>query len=138
MIKVPKNAKPLTIQDYHDALEPSDKIICETLNAAINSVLTDADSKIWHSHPVWFLAGNPIVGYSKQKDCVRLMFWSGMSFDEELLVPGSGKFKDASISYTLNEQINHKDLNRWLDKSKNIQWDYKNIVKHKGRLDRIK
>jgi hypothetical protein len=29
-----------------------------------------------------FLHGNPIVGYSKLKDCIRLLFWSGQSFDE--------------------------------------------------------
>ncbi|MBL8759582.1 MAG: DUF1801 domain-containing protein, partial [Phycisphaerae bacterium] len=32
---------------------------------------------------------------------------------------------------------NLKDLKRWLKKSVAIQWDYKNIVKRKGRLDRL-
>ena len=52
-------------------------------------------SKIWHRHPVWFLDGNPTVGYSKLKAGIRLMFWSGASFDEDKLQPGTGKFKDA-------------------------------------------
>lgn len=82
---------------------------------------------------------NPIVGYDKLKAGIRLMFWSGVSFDEEQLVPGkSGKFKDASITYTSAEQINIKDLKRWLKKSQDIQWDYKNIVKRKGVLERLK
>ena len=66
------------------------------------------------------------------------MFWSGSDFDEENLNIKGQKFKDASIFFTSSEQINIKDLNRWLKKSKNIQWDYKNIVKRRGRLERLK
>jgi hypothetical protein len=83
------------------------------------------------------LDGNPIVGYSKLKAGIRLMFWSGASFDEEKLQPGTGKFKDASIVYTNSDQISPDDLTRWLDKSKTIQWDYKNIVKRRGMLERL-
>lgn len=104
----------------------------------IDNELTESESKIWHAHPVWFLDGNPIVGYSKQKAGWRLMFWSGADFEEEKLNVTGGKFKDASIFYTAAEQIDAKDLNRWLKKSKEIQWDYKNIVKRKGQLERLK
>lgn len=113
------------------------KEICETLADEIDAGLPQADSKVWHAHPVWFLEGNPIVGYSKQKPGIRLMFWSGMDFDEPNLQPGTGKFKDASIFYNSVEEINPKDLRRWLEKAKTIQWDYKNIVKRKGKLERI-
>ena len=126
------------IKAYNTKQSPEDKNICNILASEIDSGLPEAESKIWHAHPVWFLDGNPIVGYSKQKAGIRLMFWSGESFEEEKLKPGTGKFKDASIFYTLVEQINKKNLSRWLKKSKNIQWDYKNIVKRKGRLDRLK
>jgi len=126
------------IKEYNSKQSTEDKKICNILAAEIDSSLPEAESKIWHAHPVWFLDGNPIVGYSKQKAGIRLMFWSGESFDEEKLKPGTGKFKDASIFYTLAEQIKVKDLKRWLKKSKSIQWDYKNIVKRKGRLIRLK
>ena len=126
------------IKEYNIKQSIEDKKICNILAAEIDSNLPEAESKIWHAHPVWFWDGNPIVGYSKQKAGIRLMFWSGESFEEEKLKPGTGKFKDASIFYTLTEQIKLKDLKRWLKKSKSIQWDYKNIVKRKGRLDRIK
>jgi len=65
------------------------------------------------------------------------MFWSGADFDEPNLQEGSGKFKDASILYTSTDEINEADLKRWLEKSETIQWDYKNIVKHKGKLERL-
>jgi hypothetical protein len=78
------------------------------------------------------------VGYSKLKDGIRLMFWSGADFEEEQLKPGTGKFKDASILYTRVAQIDENDLQRWLDKAKNIQWDYKNLVKRQGELIRLK
>lgn len=127
------------IQAYNQALSGEEKNICDILSSEIDKHLAKAENKIWHAHPVWFLDGNPIVGYSKLKDGIRLMFWSGVSFNEEQLVPGkSGKFKDASITYTSAEQINTKDLKRWLKKSQDIQWDYKNIVKRKGVLERLK
>lgn len=126
------------ITSYHNALTPEDKAICDVLRREISKGLPDAESKIWHAHPVWFLQGNPIVGYSKLKDGVRLMFWSGVSFDEESLQPGTGKFKDASFTYTHANQINTKNLARWLKKSRDIQWDYKNIVKRRGILEKLK
>jgi hypothetical protein len=126
------------IQTYNNSLSKDEKEICNTLAKEISSSLKEAENKIWHAHPVWFLDGNPIVGYSKQKAGIRLMFWSGESFEEEKLKPGTGKFKDASIIYTLAEQIKVKDLKRWLKKSRSIQWDYKNIVKRKGKLEKLK
>jgi hypothetical protein len=87
---------------------------------------------------VWFLDGNPIVGYSRQKAGIRLMFWSGASFDEQRLEVRGEKFQDASVFYNAVSDINTKDLKRWLKKSKEIQWDYKNIVKRKGVLEQLK
>jgi hypothetical protein len=126
------------IKAYNNKQTLEEKKICNILAAEITNGLPEAETKIWHAHPVWFFDGNPIVGYSKQKAGIRLMFWSGESFEEEKLKPGTGKFKDASIFYTLAEHVNVKDLKRWLKKSKNIQWDYKNIVKRKGKLVRLK
>jgi hypothetical protein len=80
---------------------------------------------------------NPVVGYSKLKDSVRLLFWSGQSFDEENL-ENEGSFKAAEARYTAVDDINKKDLKRWLKKARDIQWDYKNIVKRKGVLKRLK
>ena len=55
--------------------------------------MPESESKIWHRHPVWFLDGNPIVGYSKLKAGIRLMFWSGASFEEEKLKKGQVSIK---------------------------------------------
>lgn len=126
------------IQAYNNKQTTADKEICNLIAATIDRSLTKAESKIWHAHPVWFLEGNPVVGYSKQKAGLRLMFWSGADFEEEELHVRGKKFKDASVFYTAVEQVNTKDLTRWLKKSKEIQWDYKNIVKRKGCLDRLK
>lgn len=126
------------IQAYNDRQTTVDKEICDLLATTIDKELTEAENKIWHAQPVWFLDGNPIVGYSKQKAGWRLMFWSGAGFEEEKLSVIGKKFKDASVFYTTVEQINTKDLTRWLKKSRDIQWDYKNIVKRKGRLVRLK
>lgn len=123
------------IQTYNKKQVTSDKAICDMLATTIDSVLKEAESKVWHAHPVWFLDDNPIVGYSKQKAGIRLMFWSGASFEDEKLNVVGKKFKDASIFYSSVDDINTKDLTRWLKKSRKIQWDYKNIVRRKGVLE---
>lgn len=122
------------INTYHSQQTPTDVAICEKLYHIIETNLPDAIVKVWHGHPVWFIDANPIVGYSKQKAGIKLMFWSGVSFDEPELSAGSGKFKDASIFYTLIEDINDTQLKTWLNKAERIQWDYKNVVKRKGVL----
>lgn len=125
------------ITDYNEMQAESDKEICHLLSSIIDRELDDAENKIWHRHPVWFLEGNPVVGYSKLKGSVRLLFWSGQSFDEEELKV-EGTFKAAEKRYTSVQEMNEDDLKRWLAKSRDIQWDYKNIVKRKGQLIRLK
>lgn len=125
------------VQDYNDKQEPDRKEICQLLAEQIQTALPDHEYKLWHGAPVWFSDGNPIAGYDNLKDCVRLLFWSGQSFEE----PGlniSGTFKAAEARYTSVDQVNLDDLKRWLEKSAAIQWDYKNIVKNKGQLNRTK
>lgn len=129
---------PKDIQAYNQAQLPNDRVICDLLASELSRHLPEAENKIWHRHPVWFLDGNPVVGYSKQKPGIRLMFWSGIGFEEEGLAVKGAKFKDASVFYNDLSEINIKDLKRWLEKSREIQWDYKNIVKRKGVLERLK
>lgn len=125
------------VKAYNMALSDNDREICDRLALEIDRGLPKAENKVWHAHPVWFLDGNPIVGYSKQKPGIRLMFWSGADFDEEGLKVRGAKFKDASVFYNDVSEIDTKALRRWLRKSKEIQWDYKNIVKRKGVLERL-
>lgn len=125
------------IQKYHDNLPDFEKEICDTLYHIINENVLQAEHKIWHAYPVWFVNGNPIVGYSKQKAGIRLMFWSGADFEEPQLNVLGKKFKDASLFYTNATEINETDLKRWLQKATTIQYDYKNIVKRKGVLVKL-
>lgn len=122
---------------YNEAQASPNKAICESLATHISQALPQAESKIWHGSPVWFLEGNPVVGYAVRKHDVQLLFWSGQSFDE----PGlevEGSFKAAQARFTAADQINTPELNRWLVKAESIQWDYKNIVKRRGGLERLK
>lgn len=127
---------PSDILSYHQLLSPEDRAICDLLEKEINKALPEAESKVWHAHPVWFIEGNPIVGYSKLKGGVRLLFWSGQGFEEEGLT-AEGKFKAAEARYVVVDDVKLTPLRRWLKKSREIQWDYKNIVKRKGKLVRI-
>ncbi len=128
----------IDILQYNDSLSTIEQEIGIKLSLLIDGELNEATNTIWHAHPVWFIDGNPIIGYSKIKAGIRLMFWSGADFEESILKPGTGKFKDASIVFTSGDQINEIDIIRCLQKSKDIQWDYKNIVKRKGKLERLK
>jgi hypothetical protein len=122
---------------YNEAQAPAARAICRLLAAEIDRALPEADNRIWHAHPVWFLDGNPVVGYSKLKDCVRLLFWSGQSFEETGLGK-EGSFKAAEARYTAVEQIDTGKLTRWLSEARDVQWDYRNLVRRKGRLERLK
>lgn len=126
-----------SIKAYHGSLSRADQAICRTLAREILSVLPEAENKVWHGHPVWFLDGNPVVGYHRLKDSVRLLFWSGRSFDEPGLAP-EGSFKAAEARFTSAKEIRTATLRRWLRKARKIQWDYKNIVKRRGVLKKLK
>ena len=125
------------ITTYNAAQSDADREICDKLANTIDKALAEAEGKIWHGHPAWFLDGNPVVGYIKLTDSVRLLFWSGQSFEEPGLNP-EGNFKAADARFTSVKEIKVKDMTRWLKKARDIQWDYKNIVKRKGVLERLK
>jgi hypothetical protein len=122
---------------YNAAVPPAERKICDLLAKEIDRALPDAENKVWHAHPVWFLDGNPIVGYSKLKDGVRLLFWSGQSFAEKGLRK-EGSFKAAEARYASAGEVDTEKLGRWLAEARVVQWDYKNIVRRKGRLERLK
>jgi hypothetical protein len=122
---------------YNARQSKADKALCLLLAKTIDAALPEAENKVWHAHPVWFLEGNPIVGYSKLKDSVRLLFWSGQSFKAKGLAK-EGSFKASEARYTSADEVDVKQLQRWLKESRDVQWDYKNIVKRKGRLERLK
>lgn len=116
-----------------DAWQP----ICNLLAKEIFNGLPEAQNKIWHGSPVWFIEGNPVVGYSVLKGGVQLLFWSGQTFGE-MGLKKTGSFKAAEARYTSIEQVDIEALKKWLKQSEKIQWDYKNIVKRRGVLVRLK
>jgi len=122
---------------YNGSQSATDRATCDLLAREIDRALPEAENRIWHAHPVWFLDGNPIVGYGKLKGCIRLMFWSGQSFETPGLAV-EGKFKAAEARYASSDDVDAKLLRKWLKESREIQWDYKNIVKRKGKLERLK
>jgi hypothetical protein len=127
----------MDIESYHQGLAPEDRAICEVLRGEIEAVLPEAVGRIWHRHPVWFISANPVVGYSRLKAALRLLFWSGQSFATPGLTP-EGKFKAAEARYTAASQIDRARLRDWLAEARDVQWDYANIVKRKGRLERLR
>jgi len=121
------------ITAYDVSQDADRRAICERLSAVFDEELPDAESKVWHGHPVWFLAGNPVAGYAARKVGVQLLFWSGQSFGESDLKP-EGTFKAAEARYSSADEIDEDAVRRWAAKARDIQWDYKNIRATKGRL----
>lgn len=124
------------IQAYNHAQSSENQVICNKLAGLIDQYLDATEAKVWHAHPVWFINENPIAGYAVRKDNVQLLFWSGQSFDEPGL-KAEGSFKAAEVRLHSADDINEDDVKRWLKKGEAIQWDYKNIVKRKGVLERL-
>lgn len=125
------------VQTYNESQTGVWKEICDLLAKEIIRGLPDSRHKVWHGSPVWFIDGNPIVGYAVRKTHVQLLFWSGQSFDEPEL-EAEGSFKAAEKRYTVTDQIEPEAIRQWLRKAGSIQWDYKNIVKRRGVLERLK
>lgn len=123
------------IPSYNAGQTPEDRAVCDLLQKELGAAL-GAESKLWHGHPVWFLDGNPIAGYAKRKHGVTLLFWSGRSFDEPALLP-EGTFQAAEAKYGTVADVDIVSLRRWLAKAREIQWDYRNIVKRRGVLVRL-
>lgn len=126
------------IAKYNERQDPPHRACCDLLAKQIERYLPEGKGTVWHAHPVWFLDDNPVVGYSKEKPGIRLMFWSGADFGEPGLNVLGKKFKDASVFFNDPSEISATALARWLKKAQDIQWDYGNIVKRKGRLERLK
>lgn len=125
------------VQTYNAAQTPEDRALCELLAREFETGLPGAVHKVWHRHPVWFLEGNPIVGYVRQKAGMHVLFWSGQSFDEPGLT-ASGSFKAAGLDLASEQDLDLEALRRSLEKARAIQWDYKNLAKRKGKLERLK
>jgi len=125
------------IADYNASQSASDRATCEALEGHVRAALPEAVGKVWHGHPVWFLEGNPVAGYSIHKEGTRLLFWIGQSFDEPALRP-VGKFKAAEARYARLDDVDVKALRRWLEKARAIQWNYRDVVKTKGVLTRLR
>lgn len=108
---------PEDIESYHRNLPADDKKLCKTLFNLIGTGLPESEPKVWHGHPVWFLAGNPVVGYSLKKSGIEILFWSGQSFKTTGLRP-IGKFKAAAYGLSSEVEIETNKLLAWLNESR--------------------
>ena len=121
----------IEVQVYNENQTAKDLVICNWLAETIAAALPEAVGKVWHGHPVWFIDSNPVVGYHRQKDSVRILFWSGQSFNDEAL-KAIGSFKAAGVAIESVETLNQDAFAGWLEKCRSIQWDYANLPKKKA------
>ncbi len=119
------------IEAYNADQSVDDRVICDLLAETITAALPDAVATVWHGRPVWFLNGNPIVGYHRQKSGLRVLFWSGQSFDEPALI-AVGKFAAAGIAVNSIESFDWESFRRMLATSITVQWDYANLPRNKS------
>jgi len=122
------------IIDYSLNFNGDLRSVCEALYEFINPKLCNNICKLYHGAPVWFIDDNPITGYSMKGNMISLLFWSGQSFIEEGL-SSVGKFKAAEIVYSNINEINFEKLEKWVNESQKIMWNYKDIRKNNGILN---
>ena len=125
------------IQDYQSELTLEEAEIGAALIKLISKSLPGAEAKVWHGHPVWFIDGNPVVGYSLKKAGVEVLFWSGQSFKLEGL-RAIGKFKAAGVAVPNLKSLDKKAMAAWLTEAIAIQWDYQNLPKKRALVKRTK
>ena len=125
------------IQDYQSELTVEESEIGAALIKLISKSLPGAEAKVWHGHPVWFIDGNPVVGYSLKKAGIEVLFWSGQSFKLEGL-RAIGKFKAAGVAVPNLKSLDKKAMTAWLAEALAIQWDYQNFPKKRALVKRTK
>ena len=121
------------IADYNQALAGTQQNIAEQLVDLFAASLPTAEAKVWHGHPVWFLDGNPVCGYSLKKAGLEVLFWSGKSFKTAGLRP-IGKYQAAGLAVETAEDIAR--VEKFMAEAQSIQWDYKNLPKLR-RLEKL-
>ncbi len=114
------------ILEYNQALPGTHRSNAEKLAELFAASLAKAEAKVWHGHPVWFLDGNPVCGYSLKKAGIEVLFWSGKSFVTTGLRP-IGKYQAAGISVESADDV--QSVASFMAEAVAIQWDYKNLPK---------
>jgi len=122
--------------EYSKDFEEPLRNLCKVLDEHIDTALKTSRCTLYHGAPVWFIEDNPIVGYSKKSNKIAVLFWSGQSFCESGLSK-LGKFKAAEIQYTDEKEINYEKLDSWLLEAETIIWNYKDLPKTQGILNRL-
>jgi uncharacterized protein YdhG (YjbR/CyaY superfamily) len=113
-----------TVASYERSLRPPLAAVCRLLRKEIDASLPMSGAKIYHRMPVWFIAGNPVVGFSvTAKKKVNLLFWNGQAFHEPEL-EAVGKFHAAQVQFAGVEEVDKKKLKRWLKKAGRDIWDF--------------
>jgi hypothetical protein len=119
----------MSVVDYNEQLVPEFKGLAEQLAKLFKKQVPQAEAKVWHGHPVWFIEGNPVFGYSLKKAGLEVLFWSGKSFKKAGLKP-IGKFQAAA--FAISSKLDVDALTDWLQEAVTIQWDYKNLPKKRA------
>lgn len=119
----------MSVAEYNEQLAPEFRELADQLAKSFKKQVPQAEAKVWHGHPVWFIEGNPVFGYSLKKAGLEVLFWSGKSFKKAGLKP-IGKYQAAGISISTKSDV--EVLKDWLQESAAIQWDYKNLPKKRA------
>ncbi len=114
------------IQEYNSKLDDSHREIAQGLCDLVSQALPNAEGKVWHGHPVWFLDGNPIAGYNLKKSGIEVLFWSGKSFATAGLSP-VGKYQAAGIAIETADDVDK--VTPFMAEAGSVQWNYKDLPK---------
>lgn len=114
------------IQEYNSNLDDAHREIAQGLCDLVSQALPSSEGKVWHGHPVWFIDGNPIAGYSLKKSGIEVLFWSGKSFATAGLHP-VGKYQAAGIAIETADDVDK--VKPFMAEAGSVQWNYKDLPK---------
>lgn len=119
-----------TVAAYIKAQKPTQAAVCRLLGKEIDAILPQAGATIYHGIPVWFIAGNAVVGFNvNAKKQVNLLFWNGQAIKSPSGLEAVGKFKAAQVQFSDVEEVDKKKLKKWLKVAGKKIWDYAGMRK---------
>ena len=110
-----------TIEEYIAGLEPPNDVIAEALRAHIDTGLPEADSKVWHGHPVWMINDQPVAGFKAYPSSVTFMLWRGQSVNDDTeTLQASGSADMATLKIADTDGFDGEALDDWLRQAREL------------------
>lgn len=117
-------AKILTVDQYIDSMSDALKPVAVELTQIIDEGLPEADSSVWHGHPVWLRGTAPIAAFKAHSDHVTFMIWAGQLLtDRSGRLAASGSATMATVKASSLGDLDAPLFTNWLHQADKLERD---------------